>query len=402
MPLSHPYLPLDSPGGLTEGNALRLLSGGEETLEAKLEAVAAARERVWLETFILMPDRVGRRFLGLMEAAARRGADVTLVVDHPVSVLFSLGMYRPLERAGARVFFYNPLPPWGRRAHRVGSPLHRDHRKILIADGVGFCGGHNITAGYLGPGKRKYFDLTLRAEGPVIRDLAGVFADTLGQVGEEAGPLPRPAARPDGVPAAVHRMDRKRGISEADDALRALLRGARQRATLALAYFVPEPWLVEDLAEAARRGVDVRVMIAGKTDLPMARSAARHLYGDLLRAGVRVFEFRDQKLHAKAAVADGRDLLVGSFDYNRVSAEYSLEVALTARDSHVGRQLEDVLDANQERSREVHLADWAHRGPFARTTQRLMLRGFDALAGARRRGRREPSVRREAPAPVDL
>lgn len=369
---------------MEDGNRLELLTGGEETMEAMMEAARNARERLWLETFILMPDKIGGEILDRVEAAARRGVDVIVVADQVISGIFSLGRYRALEEAGARVVLYNPLPPWRRLGRRVGSILNRDHRKILIADETAFCGGHNISKQYIGPEERPYYDITVRVEGPCVRDLAEVFAQTLAQSGKaRPAPMPRPAPYPDGVPAAVYMMDRRHGITDANPVLRDLLRAARRRCFLTISYFVPEPWLVDEMLATAARGVDVRLMTAGKTDLPPARQAGRHLYERLLQGGVRIFEMQRQRLHAKAFVADGEHVIVGSFDYNRASAKYSLEVVVAALDQSLGSELEQTFEDNMRRSREIRLKAWRKRGPLARAMQWGFFKAFERTSGPR-------------------
>jgi len=361
------------------GHRLRLLVGGAETLAAIEGAIEGARERVWLETFIFRPDRVGRRVLRLLQGAARRGVDVVLVLDGMGSLLVSPLATRRLRSDGVRVVRFNPpLRPHVREG--VRTLLYRDHRKILIADDRGYCGGHNISSAYLGPGKRAYFDITLEVRGPCVEDLAGVLRETLARAGQ-ALPGRAPAAPiPGGVPAAVERLDRRCGVDEADPALADIVGAARDRCFLMLAYFLPERWLIEALSAAVRRGVDVRVLLAGKTDIVPSREAARHLYGDLLGCGVRIFELGDQKLHAKAVVADAEQLMVGSFDYNRLSARYSLEVSVSAQDRSVGARLEEVFCANLGRAREVSLADWSRRGRIARLAQTLSFGLVDRTA----------------------
>jgi cardiolipin synthase A/B len=375
--------------GTTEGNRLQLLVGGEPAYEAMTDAIRSARVRVWLEAFIFMPDKIGQEFLDLLDDAAGRGLDVIVVVDHPGSGFFALGSYQRLKDAGVQVVFFNPVPPWWHLGKRVGSVLNRDHRKILITDDTAFCGGHNFSKEYLGPGQRPFLDISVQIDGPAVHDLARVFIQTLEQSdGALISPVPDPAPIEGGVPAAVHMMDRKHGVDEADLALLDMLRGARHRCYMMIAYFFPERWLIEELAAAAGRGVDVRIMSAGKIDVPVIRPALHHLYDDLLRAGVRLFELSEQKLHAKAAVADSEHLLVGTFDYNRLSAEFSLEVAVTAHDPELGRQIEETFLVNLDRSIEFRSDEWEQRGVLRRTGQRLAFGALDLAARIRRKRRR--------------
>jgi cardiolipin synthase A/B len=360
------------PAYSTRGNRLELLIDGSDAREAMIEAIAAARERVWLETFIFLPDDAGKPILEALEAAARRGVEVILLIDNGGGIFAPKRKFSALEEAGGKLLLYNPLPPWRGMGRRVATFRHRDHRKILIADEVGFCGGHNISHKYLTSRADAYYDLTLRIEGPAVRELGEVFFQTLGQVKPgAAGPLPAPEPIATGVPASVYMLDSMNRVYSAVDAMRELLRSSRGRVYLMMAYFFPSRWLIEELKAASRRGVDVRIMLIGKTDMPFVRSAARHLHAELLLGGVRLFELWEEKLHAKMVVSDGAHILLGTFDHNRFSARHSLEVMLAAQDPVLGDQLERTFLANAARCREMTLDDWQNRGWLKKQLNRM-------------------------------
>ncbi|MFW5973096.1 MAG: phospholipase D-like domain-containing protein, partial [Bacteroidota bacterium] len=169
-----------------------------------------------------------------------------------------------------------------------------------------------------------------------------------------------------------------------------LLRNARKRCYLALAYFVPPPWLIEELVAAAGRGVDVRVMTAGDTDLPHAREGGRHVYGDLLKGGVRLFELQEPRLHAKNATVDGRFAQVGTFDFNAFTRRYSLEVTVVVESVAIARGLEETFAANSVRSKEIDLDEWEQRGSVRRLVQKACHRLF-FLPGGAANGTHRPS-----------
>jgi cardiolipin synthase A/B len=300
---------LDSqwPGGTTDGNAATLFDDGARVLAAKSAAIRRATERVWVETFLFTPDDTGRAALDLLCDAARRGCDVILLFDQLGSHVTNLGFYRPLEDAGGRVAIFNPLPPWRRHGRRIGSFLRRrDHRKTVIADGIGCCGGHNFSDSYMGPAPQRFYDISVQLEGPCVSDLAAVFLDSF-ELATGDTRLPPAGLRAAGGGAAVRvrAQDQSRGMTGLVDEYEALLDGARKSAHFMMAYFTPDARLCAPLLRAAARGVDVSIVTAGSTDVPVTRWAGQHAYDALLDAGIRIYQLQHRKLHAKAAVIDG-------------------------------------------------------------------------------------------------
>jgi cardiolipin synthase A/B len=358
-------------GGTSTGNRATLFDDGEALFEEKADAIRNARERVWIETFLFTPDKTGRAALELASDAARRGCDVILLFDQMGGHITNLGFYRPVEEAGGRVAIFNPLPLWRRYGRRLGSLLkHRDHRKIVIADDVGFCGGHNFSQSYMGPPPHSFYDMTVKLEGPCVRDLASVFLDSFGAATGETRPLP-PTPEPvaDGVRAQVLALDGTRGIDELPRGYRQLLQGAREEAVLIFAYFLPDRVLCEPLIAAAERGVRVTLLSAGDTDLPMVRLARRRTFDDLLAAGVRIFHLQEPELHAKAMVVDGEACMIGSFDVNQLQRRNTAEVGVILHDEGLARGILEGFRRCLPRSREITVEDRDERGAFARAAE---------------------------------
>ncbi|OGQ09601.1 MAG: hypothetical protein A2138_06920 [Deltaproteobacteria bacterium RBG_16_71_12] len=326
-----------------------------------LGAIARARQRVWLETYIFEPDRAGRPFLEALAAAARRGVDVVLLYDVVGSPHLSAEHLAPLVDAGAQVVAFNPLWRWRRRLPM----LHRDHRKILIADDTGFCGGMNIAEDYAGAkyGNGRFRDTHAALAGPGVADLADVLR---GSVRTASGPhLPAMAAPPPregGVFLQVLGSNVRRRKRHIQRALYHTVGRAMSTCFLTTPYFVPPPRLLRALIHAAGRGVDVRVLTAGLSDVPVAAAAARHLYGSLLRAGVRIFEMTGKTLHAKTAAIDGLYATVGSFNLDRWSFLRNLEVNMSAVGPGLAQGLERRMADDLAMSREVALAEHEARG----------------------------------------
>jgi cardiolipin synthase len=282
-----------------------------------------------------------------------------------------------LRAAGGIVVRFNPTGGWSRLLPvRHGSlkrslPLSlRDHRKIVIIDDDhGFCGGMNVSDDYAGPtlGNNRFRDTHLLISGPAVHDLAAVFDRSWAHATGESLEVPDPVvARPEGGHVQILGSDRFLKRRRIQRALSTAVSRAQHSIFLTTPYFIPPPRLLRALQRAARRGVDVRVLTAGVSDVPIAAAAARHLYGSLMDVGVRVWELNGQTLHAKTAVVDGFYAHVGSFNLDRWSYDRNLEVVAMMLDPGVGAALEGVFANDLARSVEVDLAQWHRRDFFSR------------------------------------
>ena len=327
----------------TDGNRIALFDTGRAGLEAMLDAIDAASERVHLETYILRDDEIGKRFLEALAARARQGVAVRLLYDAIGSRGLHDSSLEELRSVGADVIAFNRL---GRLYARF-APRKRDHRKILVVDGrVAFTGGLNIGNEYYGgPGDSRlgWRDAHALIEGPAVRDLEAVFleswfrADGPGLIWNDfldRAPPPcgdsRCAVLADGP---VYRRRRTRAL------LIGALGDANATAGLTSPYFAPGRRVLEALARAGQRGVRVDLLLAGRSDHPVLRRAARAKFSGLLRAGVRVFEYERTMMHAKTAVFDDSFAVIGTSNLDRQSFERSYEVNLVIAGGDVPRQL---------------------------------------------------------------
>ncbi|MFP2930781.1 phospholipase D-like domain-containing protein [Pyxidicoccus sp. 3LG] len=333
-PSAAPVLPL-----LREdrGEHIALLDGGTEAYPKMLEAIASATRRVHLEVYTFEREGVGARFLDALVAAARRGVAVKVVVDGWGSIGASKYLTETLRAAGAKVRVYNPLT-----SLCLGRSW-RNHRKILLVDdAVAFLGGINIGDAYAANGDEPgWADLALELRGDICRQLgaklhAGASALTSGPVSLFLSGF-----------GGGHRL-RKRYLSA--------IEGAKHEVVLAHAYFLPDASFVRALKRAARRGVKVALLLAGRSDVVFARAATMRLYRDFLRAGVSIHEWTASTLHAKAAVVDGKKLLVGSFNLDPLSL-VNLETLVEVEEPGVAAQAALWLDKHMEQSRRVPLEE---------------------------------------------
>ena len=352
------------------GNRLELFTNGDDAFEAANEAIQGAKERVWLETYIFEPDEVGNMARDALAEAAQRGCSVILLFDRWGSPKIGMRYAQPIIDAGGRVAVYNPVLPWRKLGRKIAPVLHRDHRKILVADDTAFCGGANVSLDYGGPGPEFFFDLTLRVEGPCVQDLAATFLATLRSATGNAPPVPRRSDPIEGgAVAQVLTLNLRQRHNDLDLALENSLELAQERCLLMTPYFVPPDWFKDGLVNASEGGVDVQILTAGRSDVPLARVAGRHLYEELLEAGIRVFEMQHPVLHAKCITIDGRYSIVGSYNVDAYGGKHNLEVGLASSDPNLASHLEAEFHRRTADSEEVILAEWKQRPWRARVAE---------------------------------
>jgi cardiolipin synthase len=310
------------------GNALHLLENGEAFFPAVFEAIVNARHEVLAETFILFEDRVGLQLHALLVATARRGVQVDLTIDGWGSPDLSGPFIRTLAESGARLHVFDPGPrPFGLRP----KALRRLHRKLVVVDGaVAFVGGINFSADHLADyGPRAKQDYAVQVRGPLAGQIRQFALGALPPGPHAPLPPPRPAG-PSRARLVVR--DNRDHPEDIEREYRQAIRAARSRVVIANAYFFPGYRLVRELRLAARRGVDVRLLLQGQPDLAIVRAAALTLYRHLLRAGVRIFEYQRRPLHGKVAFVDQAWATVGSSNLDPLSLALNLEANLVTDD----------------------------------------------------------------------
>ena len=355
-----------------DGNELCLLRNGSQAFPEMLTTIARAQQQILLEMYWFDSDSIGRRFAAALAAAARRGVEVAIIYDAVGSMGASQDMFDTLMQAGARVIEFNPIAPWKRR-FRLSKLTRRDHRKLLIVDGqTGFIGGINIADQWLGrdEGGAGWRDDMVRIAGPAVAGLSDCFARSwarlhgqeLRQVGFGREAAPAVSRRsPYGQPVRVLGQQFLRAQRQISRAYLHYLRRAERRIFIANSYFVPDGRVLRALAQAARRGVDVRIIVPGQSDVEIVRHASRAVWGRLLRAGVRIFEWDESVLHAKSAVVDGRWSTTGTFNFDYLSLRLNLEVNLSVLDEQFAQALEASFLADFAQCREVSRVDFRFR-----------------------------------------
>lgn len=365
------------------GNATRLLVDGPATHGAMFAAIARARDHVHLQTYIIEADEAGRKLAELLIERRRSGVAVGLMYDAIGGIRAPAEYFDRLRAEGIAVCEANPVAPDGRG--RVASPNHRDHRKILVVDGrVAFTGGVNISDVYAsgsasarrraeqGDGWR---DTHVELRGPAVAGFQRLFVDAWARQGCEplAARMPFPAlAREGDRTVQVLASSPRHAAQPIRDAWLTAIGDARRSVYVTMAYFVPDPQTLETLEAAARRGVDVRLVLPGFSDFWVVHAAGRSHYARLLEAGVRIHERRDALLHAKTAVVDGTWSTIGSANLDWRSFLHNDEVAVVITGAAFGREMDALFAGDLERSVPVTRESWARRG--------VLDRGREALA----------------------
>ena len=364
---------LESASGTTlkSGNKVTLLIDGPSTYAAMFKAIADARNHINLETFIFADDEEGRRLSDLLLQKQDAGVQVNIIYDSIGSLHTPGAFFERLRKGGIRVVEFNPIS-----LMKVQKLTRRDHRKILIVDGkVAITGGVNISGVYVsglsGEGKSSipWRDTDIQIEGPAVADYQTLFLETWK---EQMGPEP---------PVADY-LPQLKNLGKDLVLLIANSPGKQNRQTfiayvsamifadrsihLTNAYFVPDTQTIDALRDAAKRGVDVKIILPKVTDSELALYAGHYYYADLLEAGVSIFERRDAVLHAKTGVIDGVWSTVGSSNMDFWSFLVNDEVNAVILSNEFAVKMEQMFDKDIDKSDQVKLNEWNQRPLYPR------------------------------------
>ncbi|HEY7114711.1 MAG TPA: phospholipase D-like domain-containing protein [Thermoanaerobaculia bacterium] len=345
------------------GNTATLLINGDEIFPAMLRDIRQAHKSVNLESYIFQPDDAGRQFADAMIVAARRGVEVRLLVDAWGSKLRSLG--EELKAAGVTVRKYRPLRLFS--IYKVGK---RTHRKLLVVDGkIGYTGGLGIDDRWLGDARnpKEWRDTQVRVTGPVVDQMQAIFAEdwtyTTGEI--LAGDRFYPKHEPTGgdVEAQAIKVSRGDASSLSKMLYYTAIQSASRTIDIQNAYFLPDKQVRQALVHAVGRGVRVRVMVPGRhIDIPLVRSASWMHYGELLRGGVKIYEYLPTMLHNKTMVVDGVFSTVGSINFDARSLNANAEESLAFYSRPFAAKVEQMFDRDERRCEQITEEEWDRRG----------------------------------------
>lgn len=351
---------------VVEGNRITRLEDGQRFYPEMLRAIGEARRSIALECYIFHPGRIGEAFIVALTERARAGVDVRIVVDAIGSRRLRRRHVQRLTAAGCEVAWHPRARL--RRAHRFTNSTHRE---ILVVDGrAAFTGGAGIADWWAmaHKGRPAWRDTMFRVEGPIVASCQTAFAENWLEcrggilAGEEwFPPLDRRGTSTMAVVRSVPSVAGSRAL------LQAMIECAAHEIRLSTPYFVPDPSFLAAIVERARAGVAVTILVPGRwMDHPWVRLSSRRLFGPLLEAGVRLFEYQPSMIHQKLMVVDGLWSVVGTTNLDMLSFEYLDEISLAIRDEDFARDLQAQHDADLARSVELKSSSW-RRTPLEKT-----------------------------------
>lgn len=377
---------------LSSGNEVTLLQDGPATYTSMLTAIAAAQNHINMETYIFDDDAIGQTFAAALIAKQRQGVQVNLIRDSVGTFTTSSAFFEMLQASGIKVLEFNPINPLMRR--KTWALNQRDHRKLLIIDGrVAFLGGINISSVYSGgsfsasrqimrahPARAKsaenpparepkevsiqWRDTDLRLRGPVVAEFQKLFLTTWKA---QNGPTLAQLDYFPKVEMVGNQLVRAIGSAPEDPfsliyaTLLSAISNAQTSVFITNAYFVPDPQLLRALRTAARRGVDVKLILPSQTDSWLVFHAGRGHYANLLRAGVKIYQRRGVILHSKTALIDGVWATVGSTNLDWRSFLHNQEVNAVVLGSEFGAQVQQMFEKDLLASEQITRTRWRHR-----------------------------------------
>ncbi len=353
-------------GGLSGGNNVRIITDGDDFFDSIISSIEKAKKSINLETYIFSSDAVGWLIAEKLAEKAEQGLEVNVIYDAFGSINSSGVMFDMMRKSGVEIIEYHPFVPW----RKYWNIIFRDHRKILVIDGsIAFVGGINIGKEYAGVKYEggRWRDTHAVIEGPAVKDIQFFFMENWYRNGGAImnGRLYFPDIPDAGDLLLMILCTRARKkVRPVYESYISAIRNARHNIYITNAYFIPDGRIYRSLVRAAERGVDVRLLLPGKSDVQFAKYASRYLYKRFLKRGVRIFEYSDSILHAKTAVIDGVWSTIGSSNLDRRSFRRNLELNSIVLDQGFGELMEGVFIKDLEKSNEVTLEIFEKRGFF--------------------------------------
>ncbi|WP_181764209.1 phospholipase D-like domain-containing protein [Streptomyces albidus (ex Kaewkla and Franco 2022)] len=347
----------------TEGNALVPLRNGDEIFAAMLARIRAAEHTVDMMTFVYWRGDIARQFAEALADRARQGVRVRLLLDGFGSRLIEKELLEMMDRAGAQVAWFRK-PLWA-------SPFkqnHRCHRKVLVVDEqIAFTGGVGIAEEWCGDARNEHEwrDTHVEVRGPAVDGIAAAFSQNWAECHDELfddrDRFIEVAQQGDSVVQVV-RGSASFGWQDMQTLIRVLLESAQERVRIATAYFAPDPYFIEMLCQAARRGVEVEILLPGPhADKRVSLLAGQQHYEELLSCGVRIWQYQPTMMHAKVVTVDQVASLIGSTNFNRRSLDHDEEVMLAVLDEAFTARLDADFEQDLAVSERMKEGRWKRR-----------------------------------------
>jgi cardiolipin synthase len=352
---------------LTSNDAYVVLTDGDHAFPAMLAAIDRARQRVALETYIYEKGDVGTMFTNALEAAAKRGVRVRIVLDSVGSKKMSGDDEERLEAAGAEIKWVNPIVSF-----QIEEANYRTHRKALIVDGdVAFIGGMGIADQWLHDQKDnpKWRDTMVEMHGPVVDDVEAAFNQNWIVVAGVVEPEVQPSVAPatGSAKSIVVWSAPQSGANELKLLYLLAIAAARRSIDIESPYLITDESSKWSIREARGRGVRVRLLVEGdKTDAKAVKYAGRGDYEDLLEEGVEIAEYQPRMLHTKAMVVDGLLSVVGSANFDNRSLELNDELNVAVFDRALAARLLQDFERDLTQATKLDLESWQRRSPIER------------------------------------
>jgi len=359
---------------VSNGNKVELLGHGDAFFTALLGAFSEAREYILLEFYLIRDDATGRLFADTLITAAKRGVQVLLIYDYIGSFDTPAAFFRRLEYSGVHCLPFNP--PSSRRG--IAWFDKRDHRKMVVIDGKSaFIGGINIGDEYAGSweGREKWRDLGMRIDGPSAADLEKLFRSNW-QEEKSGSPLhwrsdPIPVEAGGEAEVMIVNGGPHHNRSLIRSAFRLAIAGATDSIRVVNPYFVPGPRVVRSLLRAAARGVEVRLILPSRSDVPVVRLVGRSYYAPLLKAGIEISELEGAVLHAKVMLIDDSWAVIGSANLGQRSFHRNYEVNAIVNSRDFGIQVKEMFEKDLAKSRRVIFEEHERRGLLTKLMEKL-------------------------------
>jgi cardiolipin synthase len=352
---------------------LEVLTNGEVYYPAELDAIRKAQRSINLEAYIFQDGEVAGQFVKALAERARAGVHVNILADALGSTSLYKRDLRELLDAGGRLAWYHPI-----RWHTWPRINNRTHRELLIIDGkLGFVGGSGWADHWLKSEKDnpRWRDTMVRTEGAIVTGLQATFAENWleasGEIltGREYFPM-LPATGPDRALVVGSSPGAGRS-TEARVLFQTLLASAREKVYITTPYFLPDSSIRGELVRAVKeRGVDVRIVVPGhKSDHALTRNSSRRLYGELLQAGAKIYEYQPSMIHTKSLVIDSLWSVVGSTNMDSRSFHLNDEVNLAVADADFAARLEQDFQQDLSKSRQITYEVWRKRPMIERVQE---------------------------------
>ncbi len=348
---------------IVPGNRVQTFNNGDEIFPAMLAAIRGAQQSVTFETYIYWSGQIGEDFAEALSERSRAGVRVHVLLDWVGSLKIEQALLDSMREAGVEIERYHPL-----RWYHLARMNNRTHRKLLVVDGrIGFTGGIGIAEKWTGHAQDPdhWRDIHYRAEGPVVAQMQAVFLDNWMKVRGEVlhGDTYFPSLASAGHSPAQMFSSSPSGGGESMRLMYLLsITAAQQAIHLSASYFVPDTLTIRTLVEARKRGVEVHVIVPGAyIDSEIVRRASRAKWGELLEAGVEIYEYQPTMFHCKVMVVDTLLVSVGSTNFDNRSFSLNDEANLNVYDSDFANEQVTVFESDRARAHRVTVEEWRNR-----------------------------------------